>query len=164
MDVPGIPRRAIAAHAFAPNASHAGLRVRPEFGAAHSRRVPTAFLSSLAGLVLCLEHLPSDESLGYSLSSCGLGLTSSGPIRPAGASDNSPPFQRWVPRAHPTPEPRRGDRIRVTRRVLLPGAVAIRHRLAVPRPAQVATKRLAATLLFRYTGPYDERGPGECGV
>jgi len=100
--------------------------------------------------------LPSDKSLGYCLSSSGLGLpppqecvdalllrrvrlSSSGlglpprrnvwmrfffgvcicrppdlGCRPAGAIDNSPPFQRWVPIANEIRKPRRGDRKRAT--------------------------------------------------
>ena len=47
--------------------------------------------------------------------------------RPAGASDNSPPFQRWVSRANDIRKPHRGGRNQAMGSVLPSGVVAFRR-------------------------------------
>ncbi len=56
------------------------------------------------------------------------------PIRPTGAIDNSPPFQRWVPIANPIPKPRRGERRLGC--ALVSGGIRIRHRMPTAPPGR----------------------------
>ena len=136
--------------------------------AAYSR-VPTALLSSLTGLVLSLAPVypainrwaivsrPPDfdcrpaGTRGCASSSSrasvvlrawvAASVLSRQPHPSAGAIDNSPPFQRWVPAANAIRKPRRGDRRRATGGVLPSGAVGIRHRM--PDAPMSAGRRFA---------------------
>ncbi len=82
--------------------------------AACSRRVRTAPLSSLTGLAFVLgPGSPAINRWAILYRPAGLDFASvllRRPVRPTGAIDTSPPFQRWVPIANHIPKPRRGER------------------------------------------------------
>jgi len=108
-----------------------------------NRRVRIAPLSSLTGLVFILgPGSPAMNRWAILCRPAGFDCAPvllRQPIRPTGAIDTSPPFQRWVPIANPISKPRRGDRR--PGRALGSGGIGTRHRMSAAPTALAHWKR-----------------------